>query len=330
MQDYNVNQVASTIWYVVRMALDIGIVWMLVYYVLKLFKDNSRTLQLIKGIILVVIFNALANLFGLQTISYVTNIFMNWGFLAVIILFSPEIRSALERIGKTTTVSNIDKLLINEKQDIINSIIKAVNLLSDNQIGALICIERSNKLKDYIKEGVMMDSDVSSELLASIFMTTTPLHDGAVIICGKKISCASAYLPNPTKQLPNKFGARHRAALGISEITDSVTIVVSEETSEISIAADGNLIHVTKQQLKDYLKRVFLQEETIISGEENARESLLDIDSDVEIKKKIDSEIKVPFNNRKKYDGNINFDFEDKIETEEIFSLNDEDENVQK
>jgi uncharacterized protein (TIGR00159 family) len=201
------------------MFLDIFIIWLILYYVLKLVRNNARTIQIFKGIILIVVIDALAKLLGLKTLEYMMDMFVNWGFLAIIIIFHPEIRSILERIGKSNVFSRITTLTGGEKEHLVDNIVTAVMVLSKNQTGALISIEQSHSLEDFVATGTRMNSDVTAELLTSIFVTTTPLHDGAAIIQGDKIACASAYFPPTNMELPSRFGARHRAAIGISEIT---------------------------------------------------------------------------------------------------------------
>ncbi len=244
------------------MFLDIFIMWMVLYYAIQLVRSNSKTVQIFKGILLVLIIDTLATFLGLKTVSYVTNIFINWGFLAIIIIFQPEIRSVLERLGKTNVFSRMTTLTGNEKENLVDQIVTATMLLSQDQTGALISIEQSHTLEDFIATGTKLNSDVTAELLTSLFVTSTPLHDGAVIIQGDKIACASAYFPPTNLDLPSRYGARHRAAIGISEITDAVTIVVSEETGAISITESGKITTVNRKQLRDYLLRVICGEET--------------------------------------------------------------------
>ena len=208
---------------------------------------------------------------------------MNWGFLAIIIIFQPEIRSVLERMGKTNVFSRMTTLTGNEKENLVDQIVTATMLLSKDQTGALISIEQSHTLEDFIATGTKLNSDVTAELLTSLFVTSTPLHDGAVIIQGDKIACASAYFPPTNLDLPSRYGARHRAAIGISEITDAVTIVVSEETGAISITEAGKITTVNRKQLRDYLLRVICGEETDVIAtrrprlnNEAAREVIID------------------------------------------------------
>ena len=336
MVDYNINLTLQNIWSVFRVVIDIAIMWFLFYYAIKAIRNNNRTVQICKGIIAVVAINGIAKLLGLQTLTYFTDIFINWGLLACIIIFQPEIRSLLEKIGKTNAFSRINSLLANEKEKLVDELYDATITLSQQRVGALISIEQSQSLQDYIKTGIAVNAEVSKELLCSIFMTTTPLHDGAVIIQGDKVACASAYFPPTNVNLSSRYGARHRAALGIAEVSDALTIVVSEETSAISIAENGRIFSVDNKQLKDYLRRVIMNENTAIEKSTRRRSSLLvENDSDVVVeirddstkrnnglfpffKKKNEEEVvetkkeeetveenndmKVPFNNRYKYD----------------------------
>jgi uncharacterized protein (TIGR00159 family) len=249
-----------------RIILDIAIMWFLIYYVLKIVKSNSRTIQLFKGILLILVVYGISNFLGLNTLAYFASMFINWGFLAIIIIFQPELRGLLERLGKSNSFNKTLTLSGNEIEKLIDELVKTSMTLSREQIGALISMEQSQSLQDYIKTGVKIDALVSTELLTSIFITTTPLHDGAVIIQGDKIACASSYFPPTNLNLPSRFGSRHRAAIGISEITDSITIVISEETGNISIAEAGKITVVDTKQLREYLLRVLTNEETEVEA----------------------------------------------------------------
>lgn len=252
--------------------------WFVLYYAIKFVRNNARTIQIFKGIIVVLLVNGIAKFFGFTTISYFTDMFINWGFLAVIVIFQPEIRGLLERLGKSNAFSSISTLLLNEKEKLADEVYEAVIALSKARVGALISIEQSQSMQDYVRTGISVNASVSKELLCSIFMTTTPLHDGAVIIQGDKIACASAYFPPTNVNLSSRFGARHRAALGISEVSDALTIVVSEETSAISIAEKGKIFSVDETQLKDYLRRVICNDEIEIRKNSKQRKSLTILD----------------------------------------------------
>ena len=302
--------------------------WFVLYYAIRFVRNNSRTIQIFKGIIAILLVNGVAKLLGLTTVAYFSDVFINWGFLAAIIIFQPEIRGVLERIGKSNAFSKISTLLANEKEKLVDELYDATVTLSKNRVGALISIEQSQSLQDYINTGIDIHADVTKELLCSIFMTTTPLHDGAVIIQGDRVACASAYFPPTGVNLSSRYGARHRAALGISEVTDALTIVVSEETSNISIAENGRIFSVNEQQLRDYLRRVICNDEIEIAKQSRQRNSLLDEEGEEEMiievddkeedrkgifenlfrrkEKKTETEktpdMKVPVNNRLKYE----------------------------
>ncbi len=262
MSNYNVNLTLENIRIITVMFLDILIMWLVLYYALRIIRGSSKTVQIFKGIFLIVIIDIVAKFIGLKTVAYLTDTFINWGFLAIIIIFQPEIRSLLERLGKSNVFSRINTLTGNEKENLVDQIVTAAMLLSKDQTGALISIEQAHSLDDFVATGTKLNSDVTAELLTSIFVTSTPLHDGAVIIQGDKIACASAYFPPTNLDLPSRYGARHRAAIGISEITDAVTIVVSEETGAISVTEGGKIFTVNQKQLRDYLLRVICGEET--------------------------------------------------------------------
>ena len=268
--------------------VDILVLWFLLYYALKFVRNNTRTVQIFKGIILVLAAKFFANLFGLDAVGWLADMFVSWGFVAVIIIFQPEIRGLLERLGKSNMFSKISTLSGNEKENLVNEIVKSVMILSKDQTGALITLEQGQSLADYVSTGTVLNSVVTTELLTSIFVTSTPLHDGAVIIQGDRLACASAYFPPTSLDLPNRYGARHRAAIGISEITDSVTIVVSEETGNISIAENGKIRGVDIKELRDYLLRIVCNEEIEVKEKKTRmpRQSVYVIEKSAEDKKK--------------------------------------------
>jgi uncharacterized protein (TIGR00159 family) len=265
----------QTIIQILRMFFDIVLMWILLYYTIRIVRNNSRTVQIFKGIILVLVIKSIATFFNFRTVAWLADMFVTWGFLAVIIIFQPEIRGLLERLGKSSVFSRLNALSGNEREQLINELVSATMQLSDAKTGALITLEQSHSLTDYIKTGTPMNSVVTSELLCSIFVTSTPLHDGAVIIQGDRIACASAYFPPTNMELPSRYGARHRAAIGISEITDSITIIVSEETGKVSIAEEGKLVQVTKEKLYDYLHRMIMNQETDVKYEPQQEERWL-------------------------------------------------------
>lgn len=258
MLNYTTQQ---TIIQMFRMFFDILILWVLLYYTIKIVRNNSRTAQIFKGIILILIIRAIANFFGFKAVDWLAGVLVTYGFLAIIIIFQPEIRSILEKLGKSSVFSRLNTLSVNERLKLVDELVNATMSCSQSKVGALITLEQGHSLSDFIKTGTNMNSIVTADLLQTIFMPTTPLHDGAVIIQGDRIACASAYFPPTNLDVPSRYGARHRAAIGISEITDSVTIVVSEKTGRISIAEEGKLLTMTQQTLRTYLEKVILQDE---------------------------------------------------------------------
>lgn len=280
--------------------VDILVLWFLLYYALKFVRNNTRTVQIFKGIILVLAAKFFANLFGLDAVGWLADMFVSWGFVAIIIIFQPEIRGLLERLGKSNMFSRISTLSGNEKESLVNEIVKSVMILSKDQTGALITLEQGQSLADYVSTGTVLNSVVTTELLTSIFVTSTPLHDGAVIIQGDRLACASAYFPPTSMDLPNRYGARHRAAIGISEITDSVTIVVSEETGNISIAENGKIRGVDIKELRDYLLRIVCNEEIEVREKKTRapRQSVYVIERNADDKKKKKKEDQAGFFSR--------------------------------
>lgn len=246
---------------IIRLILDILVVWALLYNFFRLVRNNTRTVQIVKGVLVIVLIKILAVFIGLNTLSYLIEIFLNWGVVVVLVIFQPEIRGILEKVGKTTTSVVNMGVSHGELVNMIDELVAACSSMSNSKTGALITIQQAQVLDDYIQTGIRMDSVVSREILGTIFQYGTPMHDGAVIIVGNKIACAAAYFPPTTKDLPSKYGARHRAAVGISEITDSITIIVSEETGNISVAVRGSLTQYHPDGLKRYLCNVLIPQD---------------------------------------------------------------------
>lgn len=312
------------LWSILTLILDIGLIAIVIYYCLKVVKNNSRTIQIFKGILLVFIVNGLAQLLGLKTIEYFTTQFLNWGVLAIIIIFQPEIRSLLEKLGKTTVFTRLSTLSVNERERLVNELVKTCVSLSKMKTGALISIEQGQSLSDYIKTGTAMNSVVSSELLCSIFQYGTPLHDGAVIIQGDKIACASAYFPPTAKDFPSSYGARHRAAVGISEVSDCVTIVISEESGNISLAKEGSLIVVNEQELREFLMATICSHENEEEKEDNKEEDKKEskVEKTDNTANEQNSKLKIHFMSKnkknKKFEKKKVENTSDKIEAQEI------------
>ncbi|MGC8230225.1 diadenylate cyclase CdaA [Pseudobacillus badius] len=222
-------------------ALDILLVWFVVYKLLMVIR-GTKAVQLVKGIFVILAARGLSGLFGLDTLSWIMEQALTWGFLAVIIIFQPEVRRALEQLGRGRFFSRNVMQEDKEQRDLIEALTKSVSYMAKRRIGALISIEKETGMNDYIETGIPLHSAVSSELLINIFIPNTPLHDGAVIIQKNQIAAAACYLPlSESPFISKELGTRHRAALGISEVTDSITIIVSEETGAVSVTKNGDL-----------------------------------------------------------------------------------------
>lgn len=242
----------------VSLILDIAIVIFLAYQLLRIVKD-SRAWQLVKGIALLIIATALSKVLNLYILNYILSAVMNWGVILIIIIFQPEIRRALEQLGGTNRFSRFfgfDKDIITKTKEDIYKIVIAVYELAKNKTGALIVIERDIQIKDIIATGIPMNSEVSPQLLVNIFVPNTPLHDGAVVISNNKIAAAACMLPLASdKDIAKELGTRHRAGIGISKESDSIAIIVSEETGKVSVAKDGTLIADVRE---DVLKKILI------------------------------------------------------------------------
>ena len=222
--------------------IDIALVWILIYSVLKNLKNNVKMVMLLKGTLIIIIVKALSDYFNLLTIGIILEYILTWGTLALIIIFQPEIRNALEQLGKKQILTRHRSLTLDEREKLIYEIMNSIDYLRKAKIGGLIVIEREISLNEYIQKSKNLNAEISSELLISIFFPRNPLHDGGVIIQGNKITSAGAIFPiSLNGKINKKLGTRHRAALGISEESDCIAIIVSEETGKISIAINGML-----------------------------------------------------------------------------------------
>ena len=222
--------------------IDIALVWILIYAVLKNLKNNVKMVMLLKGAIIIIIVKGLSDYFNLITIGLILEYILNWGTLALIIIFQPEIRNALEQLGKKHILTRRRSLTLDEREKVVYEIMNSIDYLKKSRIGGLIVIEREISLNDYVQKSKALYADISSELLISIFFPRNPLHDGGVIIQGNKITSAGAVFPiSLNSKINKKLGTRHRAALGISEESDCIAIIISEETGKISIAINGIL-----------------------------------------------------------------------------------------
>lgn len=245
------------------------IILAIILYEFMAWVKTTRAFALLKGIIVILVFLIIAYIFDFMTILWIAGKVINIAIIAVVVIFQPELRKALEQLGQKKYFKSI--LPFTEKKDkgerfsdkTVNELVRACFELAKNKTGALIVIEQDILLTDYEKTGIPVDGIVTSQLLINIFEHNTPLHDGAVIVRGDRIVSATCYLPlSDNMQISKELGTRHRAAVGISEVTDTMTLVVSEETGNVSIAIAGELIRAVDQ---DYLKKklTFIQKKSI-------------------------------------------------------------------
>ncbi|MBL7155518.1 MAG: TIGR00159 family protein [Candidatus Omnitrophica bacterium] len=233
-----------------KILIEIAILWF-VFYMLLLFIKGTRALQVLKGIVILLIAFLVTKELQLETINWILTKLFTISVIAFVIIFQPELRRGLARIGQFGMFSG--------QQQTLEEIVKAAIVLSKKKIGALIAIEREIGLRPYIESGIKMDSHVTSELLNTIFTPTTPLHDGGVIVQGSIISAAGCLFPltqNP--HVSSSLGTRHRAGMGLSEETDAVVVVVSEETGDVSLSVNGKLTrHLDEKEFARSLNNIF-------------------------------------------------------------------------
>ncbi len=229
---------------ILKNILDVLLVWLLFYYILKNVKSNVKMSLLFKGVLVIIFLKLLSSWLNLNTLGLILEYIIMYGPLAIIIIFQPEIRGVLEQLGRSQLLGRHKTLTVDEREKLVYEVINAVDYFHKSRIGALIVIERDVSLLDYINKAKPIYADLSQELLISIFFPNNPLHDGAVIIQGNRISCAGAVFPTSNSiSLNKRLGTRHRAALGIAEESDAISIIVSEETGRVSIAIKGELFY---------------------------------------------------------------------------------------
>jgi diadenylate cyclase len=229
------------LWKVLASIVDIIVVWYIIYKLINIIK-GTKAVQLLKGILVILLVRVVSQFIGLQTIGWLMDQVITYGFLAIIIIFQPELRRTLEQLGRGRFFSRSSNPNNDDPEKAVEAITKATDYMAKRRIGALISIERETGMGDYIETGIQLNSNISSELLINIFIPNTPLHDGAVIIQKNIVSAAGCYLPlSESPFISKELGTRHRAAVGISEVTDSITVVVSEETGSISLTKNGEL-----------------------------------------------------------------------------------------
>ncbi|MEG0132965.1 MAG: diadenylate cyclase CdaA [Clostridium sp.] len=236
--------------------IDVIVVSYIFYKGYTLIKE-TRAEQLLKGIVLIFLLIPISDVLNLRTLNWILENTLTISVISIIIIFQPEIRKALEHIGRT---SFVDKIIYEDEEvmkSVVDEIVNAVEVLADERVGALIIVEQKTGLGDIINTGTRINGDVSSALLQNIFVVNTPLHDGATVIRNDKIVASGCFLPLTNDDKLNKqLGTRHRAGIGITEITDCITIIVSEETGVISLAINGRLL---RNYDKDKLRNVLLK-----------------------------------------------------------------------
>ncbi len=255
--DY-ISDLGSHPWQIVTFVLDMTIVIFLLVYFVKVAK-KSRVWQLLKGIVFLIVITILSNLLELRFLYFILTSFMSYGVIALLIIFQPELRRAIEQLGSSTfsKLFGIDKSIRDKTKEDIYKVVIAAEEMAKSKTGALIVFERDIKIQDIIETGIKLDAEISPQILVNIFVPKTPLHDGSVIISNNKITAAACILPlADDKDIARELGTRHRAAIGISKESDAIAVVVSEETGKISIAKDGTLIADVKE---DALKRILIK-----------------------------------------------------------------------
>ncbi len=268
----------SWIWGVVTKAIDICIVWLAFYYILKNVKNNIKMVLIVKGVVIILLVKILSDLLNLYTVGVLLEYIVAWGPLAIIVIFQPEIRSVLESLGRTQLLGRHKILTVDEREKVVFEIMKAVEYFKKNRVGALIVIEREISLEEYISNSTKVYADLTDDLLETIFFPNSPMHDGGVIIQGDRITCAGAvFKTSMNPNISKRLGTRHRAALGIAEESDAIALIVSEENGRISIACNNELAYnLTLDEFRMKLieelspkAEVFFEAEEKEGGEEN-------------------------------------------------------------
>lgn len=250
----------SSPWSIVINIIDIALIaWILFYFTKAI--AGTKIMILVRGVLIFVLAQIIANAIGLTTVSWLINQVITYGVIAAVVIFTPEIRTGLERLGRATDLFSTAP--ISSEERMVQAFVKAVDYMSPRKIGALVAIQGSRTLQEYITTGISLDADVSGELLINIFIPNTPLHDGAVIVRDNKIAVSCAYLPlTENTGISKEFGTRHRAAIGLSEVSDAITFVVSEETGGISITHNGVFKHdLTLKEFEAELRKVLVSDE---------------------------------------------------------------------
>ena len=263
--------------------LDIAIVAFLVYTVLGFIRE-TRAEQLAKGLLVLVVVTLLSDIFHLYTLHWILSNLMTVGLLALVVLFQPELRRALEKLGRSKFINITGDVDKDDAKRIVTEMSKAIELMSASRTGALMVIERETTLNDIVETGTIIDAAISTEMIGNVFYEGAPLHDGAVIVSGGRLYAAGCVLPlTQNKKLGKELGTRHRAGIGITEASDALVIIVSEETGVISLAQNGELTRfVDAKKIEKTLLGLYLQEEQkgifteafikVFRGDKNAEE----------------------------------------------------------
>ena len=263
--------------------LDVAILWFIFYYILKYIRKNVKLTLIFKGVLIIVLLKLVSVWLDLNTVGVLLEYVIESVPIAIIVLFQPEIRNVLESIGRSQLLGRHKVLTVDEREKVVYEIMQAVEYMKRNRIGVLMVIERDYSLSQYIENANKLYADISSELLISIFFPNNPLHDGAVIIEGDRITCAGSVLPTSMNQsISKRLGTRHRAALGITEVSDAISVVVSEETGRVSIAMDGELnYNLTLEDARMMLiEGLQPKKETFFDAESNLPEEMEEVNDE--------------------------------------------------
>ncbi|MGT2926228.1 diadenylate cyclase CdaA [Streptococcus cuniculipharyngis] len=247
-------------WTIMVNLLDILIVSWLIYRFIKTLA-GTKIMSLVQGILLFLFLRFVTELIGFPTLTWLMNQILTYSVIALVVIFAPEIRSGLERFGRAPNVL-IQQNVASDEEQMIAAFVKAVAYMSPRKIGALISVEQTQTLQEYVATGIPLNAEITHQLLINIFIPNTPLHDGAVIVRGKEIVSACSYLPlSESTRISKEFGTRHRAAIGLSELSDAFTIIVSEETGDISVAHLGEFYHdLSLEGFEKLLRKTFIRE----------------------------------------------------------------------
>lgn len=242
--------------------LDILVVWFLIYRLLR-FMNGTRSSYLIRGVVVIAIVKVLSFTLRLNTLDWIMNQVIQWGIIAAVVVFQPEIRKGLEYLGQSNLFRKQSHRTENRSIRMIEELNESIQYMAKRRIGALICIEQTQSLQEYIQTGIALNAYLTNQLITNTFTPNTPLHDGAMIIREYKIAASACYLPlSENDRIPKELGTRHRAAIGLSEVSDAITIVISEETGEVSIAYRNRFERALNEaDLMDTLKLLLYRSE---------------------------------------------------------------------